>query len=138
MTKETLAAQLNGREYGAEIAPAEGKEAKIAGLVILFGGSDDLAEFRGAIFDETECYGGCELLITKDGLLDSGHAGECECKYCGFPRMAKTAKKIKSMWAMGNGDYSWTYETTIPHATFDIMEDGKKFCRGIVFSTQDL
>jgi len=30
------------------------------------------------------------------------------------------------------------YETDIPHETFDIYEDGEKFCRGIVFSIDSL
>ena len=33
---------------------------------------------------------------------------------------------------------SWSYLTDIPHKTFDIMEDGEIYCRGIVFSLDDL
>jgi hypothetical protein len=40
-------------------------------------------------------------------------------------------KYIDAVWC--EGEYSWTYKTNIPHATFDIWEDGEKYCKGIVF-----
>ena len=39
MTKEELAAKLNGREYGQEITDAESTEAGKAGLLVIFGAS---------------------------------------------------------------------------------------------------
>ena len=33
---------------------------------------------------------------------------------------------------------AWTYMTDIPHATFDVMDDGELYCRGIVFALADL
>ena len=62
MTMETLAAILDGREIGSEITKAEADQAKAAGLVVVFGASDDLMEFRGAIYDEIGCY-------TDDGVV---------------------------------------------------------------------
>jgi hypothetical protein len=44
MTKEELAGKLDGREYGDEITQAEVEQAKDAGLVVVFGASDDLIE----------------------------------------------------------------------------------------------
>ena len=32
----------------------------------------------------------------------------------------------------------WSYETDIPHETFNIYEDGEVWCVGIVFSVEDL
>ena len=46
MLKE-FANRLNGREYGQELTPAEAQRAKEAGIVVVFGASDDLMEFRG-------------------------------------------------------------------------------------------
>jgi len=34
--------------------------------------------------------------------------------------------------------YVWTYETDIPHECFDILRDGEKYCRGIVFCLDKL
>ena len=58
MTKEELAALINGRKYRHELTDKEEKAAKDARLVVVFGASDDLMEFRGAINDECGAYDG--------------------------------------------------------------------------------
>lgn len=58
MTAAELAALLNGREYRKEMSRDEEQVAKAAGLVVVFGASDDLMELRGAISDEVGCYDG--------------------------------------------------------------------------------
>ena len=133
MNKETLAEMLNGREMGEEITKEESATAKDYGLVVVFGYSDDLAEFRGAIHGEVDCYEGGDIFISSGKVLAQHY--NCDCKYCGFEKLKKTALKIQAIWV--NDGYSWTYETDIPHATFDIMEDGEKYCRGIVFDIKD-
>lgn len=131
MNIQEFAQILNGREMGQEITPEEAKRAKELGFVVVFGASDDLAEFRGAIYDEVACYDGTDdIYITANGLVEEL---ECHCKYALAARKKEieTAKRIEAIW--DEEDYSWTYKTDIPHATFDIMEDGEKYCRGIVF-----
>lgn len=133
ITKEQLAERLNGREYTKEITKNEQKEAAESGLVVVFGASDDLIEFRGAIDDEQGACGGGAFSINNAGeLFDEDHE-DC-CKYKAKAR--ESAHKITAIWA--SEDYSWIYETKIPHSTFEIMEDGQKYCRGIVFSLQDI
>ena len=133
ITKEQLAEKLNCREYRQEITKSEQKEAAESGLVVVFGASDDLIEFRGAIDNEQGAWEGGDFYINNDGkLFDEDHE-DC-CKYKTKAREA--AHKITAIWA--RADYSWIYETKIPHATFKIMEDGTKYCRGIVFSLQDI
>lgn len=132
MTKEELAASLNGREYGSEITPDEERAAKKSGLVVLFGYSDDLAEFRGAINDEAGCYEGGEFLLSGGRLLSD--LDECDCRHAreAKARAETGAHRIRAAWCFpGNPD--WSYETDIPHATFDVLEDGEPYCRGIVF-----
>jgi len=130
MTKEDLANLLNGREYGEEMTEVEARVAKENGLVVVYGYSDDNMEFRGAIDGEYGSYRGSAVFITKNGhLLDECH--ECDCDFCGYAEKKKQARKIDALW--DNDGYSWTYQTDIPHATFDILEDGEKYCRGIVF-----
>jgi len=136
MNKEQLAAKLTGREYPFEMTKAEIAEAKAAGLVVVYGASDDLMEFEGAINDE--CYppnDGGDVFVTAEGPLE-GHE-DCECKWCGFAEAKKKAKKIEALWCK-EGDYSWTYKTAIPHDNFEIVEDGKPYCRGIVFDIASL
>jgi len=135
MTKEELAQKLNGREYRSEITREEAKEAKSNNLVVVFGASDDLIEFRGAIDDETDAYEGVTVSIDKNGLLEN----QCDNEDCPYfaDRIAKAAK-IEAVWCPPDEDLSWAYKTEIPHATFDVMEDGELYCRGIVFSLDDL
>lgn len=132
MKKEELAAKLTGREYGEEITEQECKEAKKEGLVVVFGYSDDNAEFRGAIHDEVGAYDDTFIPVTKEGILQN----ECEDEDC--PYFAKLEEKATKIHAIYDEEgYSWIYKTDIPHATFDIMEDGEKYCRGIVFALSD-
>ena len=58
MTKEQFAEMLNGKQYRSEMTSDDGELAKDNGLVVVFGASDDLMEFRGAIDDEIDCYVG--------------------------------------------------------------------------------
>jgi len=126
MTKEELALKLNGREYGEEITPEEEAEAKTAGLVAIFGYSDDAVELRGAVDDETYAM---ELLFDSKGLVQNECDSGGECPY--FQRLTQSIKdRVRAKW--NKDGYSWVYETNMPHTTFDIMEDGEKYCRGIV------
>lgn len=131
-----FARMLNGREVGNEITKEEVENAKENGLVVVFGYSDDNAEFRGAIDDEVGCYDGREVYITPDGLLEEC---ECECKH--YLKAKEKSVKLEILWCENVceiEDYAWTYKIDIPHAEFDILEDGEKWCRGIVFDIKDL
>jgi hypothetical protein len=138
MDIQQFAAMLNGKEIYKEITREEERQAKELGIVVVFGHSDDNIEFRGAINDEVGCHKGRTIYLNKDGLFE-------ECEYagnfrdgCKYVNMAKAqCKTIEAVWDGGEG-YSWTYRTGIPHATFDILEDGEKFCRGIVFNIKEL
>jgi len=127
-----FANMLDGREYGKEITKEEEKQAKELGFVVLFGASDDLAEFVGAINDEVGCNDGGNLYLDKDGIFE-----DCE-EECKYSKAAKeVCKVIEAVWYGGEG-YAWTYKTDIPHATFDIIEVGGRYCRGIVFELNSL
>lgn len=122
---------MNDRQCGDEIVNGTIELAKENNLVILFGASDDLMEFRGAIDDELDCFEGGTAYLTKFGLLQ-----ECECE-CVYYRNAKTdAKTIEALWC--EDEYSWTYKTDLPHETFEIFEDDEKYCKGIIFSLNDI
>jgi hypothetical protein len=139
MTKEELAKQLNGREYGSETTRTDINHARAHGLVIVYGASDDLMELEGAIEDEGGCYEGGEFLIDSEGLLpdrddiDLDDDDELE----EWVTRRKKAKKLTAV-RFGEGQPAWSYETDIPHATFDIKEDGEVYCRGIVFSVDSI
>lgn len=128
-----LAKRLDGREYREETTKEDEMAARQNGLVIVFGASDDLMEFRGAVDDEIGVYDGGTAYFTTSGLLKN-ECDEDDCPY--FARLQKAAVTVEAKW--DEGGYAWTYETTIPHATFDILEDGEKFCRGIVFALSNV
>lgn len=142
ITKEELAAKLNGREYTCEITDAEALVAKQSGLIVIFGSSDDLCEFRGALNDETGAYNGTKVLIDRDGqLLEPIERDDEEVlmKYKVFGaamEQRKAAILIDAKWS--HEGYSWFISTEAPHATFDVMEGEEKFCRGIVIDLKDL
>ena len=124
---------LNNRNYCDEITPEIKEFATKNNLVIVYGASDDLMEFTGAIHEEVDCYGGGEAhLIGKE--LATNLCDDPLCPY--YKKNFLDAIEIKAIW--GEGGYSWTYETKIPHKTFDIIDDDDKYCRGIVFSIEDL
>lgn len=148
MTPAEFAARLHGRQYCEEITVAEAAEAAAAGLVVVFGASDGLMEFRGAIHDELGGYDGITARVCADGILAewpdpsekplSERAAE---RY--FQRKAAGFKTIEAIWcpkATENDTEpfaSWAFKTAIPHADFDVMEDGELYCRGIVFRLAD-
>ena len=129
MIEKEIADMLDGLEYGEEIRDDILKYAKDNGAVIVFGASDDLMEFRGAIYGAIYCCGGGTAYLDKNGLIENKCDNE-DCPY--FIEKRLHAKYIMAVWDCDG--YSWVYTMTIPFETFDIFEEGKKYCRGIVFS----
>jgi hypothetical protein len=114
--------------------------AKQNDLVIITGASDDLMEVEGAITDEGGCYGGGEFLIDKEGLLPDRDDIDDDVEAESWLRRKKKAKKITAV-RCAPGKPAWTYETSIPHATFNVIEgdgDEEVQCIGIVFNIKDL
>lgn len=133
MTLEEAAEALNGRQYLKELPDGFEKQLKDAGLVAVFGASDDLMEFRGAIHDEIGAWSGATAYLDDGGLLEN-KCGQDDCPY--FEASRETARTIEALWDPGE-DMSWAYNTDIPHATFLINEDDEIYCRGIVFRLAD-
>lgn len=138
LTKEQLAEDLCGNEYGNEITKEQEQQAKENGLVVVFGYSDDNMELRGALNEEFGCYEGGEIEFTKDGKQIYEDDMEILGKYNVVPNL----NIIEAIWdqPFGENDVmcSFQYETDIPHSKFKIMEDGELYCVGIVFNLSDL
>ena len=114
---------LNGREYGyPQFTKEEIQIAKDNGFVIVYGSSDDLMEFDGAIYEEAGCYDGGKVYFDKTGAV--------------LDEEFENSKCIEALWCKED-DIAWTYKTDIPHETFMIYEDGDSYCRGIVFRIDD-
>lgn len=130
---EGFARHFHGREIGFEVNPSEEVALKAAGMVAVFGYSDDCTEFRGAIRDEAWLG---EMNITPKGkILDADKLEALESL------VADGTIDVMPPLGFINADYGangHTYETTLPHATFDIMEGSGLYCRGIVFRLADI
>lgn len=126
--KEFIDTYLQDCQYGEFITEEVADAAHDNNLVIVFGYSDDLCELRGGIDDEVGCYNGGDVYIDTNNFIIY------EDNY-GFSK-DKVAGHIKALW--DRDGYSWVYVTDIPHDTFEVYEDGEKYCRGIVFSLDDI
>jgi hypothetical protein len=104
MTPLDAATLLNRREYGKEITHAESRMLRESGLVAVFGASDDLIEFRGAIDDELGAYGGASILLTADGIL-----AECDDDCVHYRNARRAAVPVKAIWDDGSG-WAWKYQ----------------------------
>jgi hypothetical protein len=125
-----LALKLNGRQYGEEITEEEENAARAAGLVVVFGASDDLCELRGAIHDERGAYGdSAEVLIVDGGIFAFE---ECE-SHCLYAQAAERDARKRGLLIHPRFGRGWTFATEIPHATFDVWENDSKYGQGIVF-----
>ncbi len=126
-----FAKSISGKEYGyPQFTKGEIQTARENGFVIVYGCSDDLMEFRGAIDDEGGCDYGGKVFFNRDEV------------YNGYNK-EKYPYWINAVWCGGETDadgqeITWTYETKIPHETFMIYEDGEPYCRGIAFRIEDL
>ena len=138
MKKEEFASGLNDREYGSELTQYERQRAKESGLVVVYGASDDLIEFDGAIRDEGGCYDGGDVYFDRTGVAQNGEklANKITAVWCGKVD-DEPAGDLSEFQAENGETITWTYKTDIPHATFMFYEDGEPYCRGIVFSIED-
>ena len=148
MNKEQFAQLLKGRnyseEYRREISREEHLLAKENNLLVCFGESDDLLEFRGIIYDEIGVYdGGTAYIIKKKGdVIDAISENDLneiqdimddkELEF-NIPKI-----EISAEWCPENSKYSWVIDSFLPHAKFDIMEDGDFYCSGIVIEKSDI
>ena len=123
-----FADKLNGRQYNyPQFTKEEIELAKSNDFVIVYGASDDLIEFDGAIYDEGDCFDGGKVYLTPEGVVcdDTDKAVEINVKWC---KDKNEDGKI----------ITWTYDIPFRHETFMIYEDDEIYCRGVVFDINDL
>ena len=124
MTPKEFVDQYIGKKtfYGKELTENAEAIAKEYGLVVIFGASDDICEIKGAIEDSIDCYNGGKIYIgkSKDILFEG-----------------ELADEIEIVWSDCD-EPSWHYETAIPHESFLVYDNEDLYCRGIVFSLEDI
>lgn len=133
MDIKKFAEMLNGKEYGfLQFTEEEIQIAKDNGFVIVYGESDDLMEFDGAICNEVGCFDG------DGGKVYFNEIGVC------CDEEFENSRCIEALWCddetrdKDGSLITWTYKTDIPHETFMILDNGESYCRGIVFDIKDL
>jgi hypothetical protein len=132
MIAKEFAAKLSGRGYPFRLTPDEVGVAKVHGLVVCYGSSDDLLEFEGLINDEVGAYNGIERRIDVDAgelMVDMDHEDYCQKCYDMANKIA-----VRAEWCPVSVEgASWLITSDCENsAPFDIVEDGAIFCRGIV------
>jgi hypothetical protein len=134
------AAKLNGIEYPADELDKFSKEMAENGIIAAYGASDDLLEFRGAIYDEAGAWEGTEvrLAVYPDGTVKIFNEEENRETFEFNHEEIDRMKTVRAVWGPKSIEASWAIETSISHESFDIMEDGELFCRGVVFHMYDL
>ncbi len=143
MTKETLAAMIDGREYLNEITGIEEALAAANGLIVVLGRSDDICEMLGAINDEVGADHGGSVFLSPVGRrviefpdrdeLDVLRKFGLEGAWSDF--IAGAIKiDVSRGGQVGSG---WSYKTTQRHATFQVMEGPEVYCTGIVIDLKE-
>lgn len=132
-----IASELDGVEYPLYSSHPAMQKAKDAGVVVVFGSSDDMVIVSGAVKDDDYIYNTGERLLGVEGFLSDSDGFDTDEELENYLVRKRNAKSILVKWA-SEDEFSWTYETDIPHETFYIMEDGERYCRGMVFSIEEL
>lgn len=65
--------------------------------------------------------------------IDKDDVDECR-KF--FDRERLPYFDVEAVW--GKDEIDWSYNASVPFATFDIMEEGRIYCRGIVIDMKDI
>ena len=121
MNVKEWAEKLNNIEYPADEIWDMRKQFEEDGVVVVYGASDDLIEFEGAIQDEGDCYNDEVFYLNKEGLTTS------------------YSKNYVKVTHPHDGTVQFNYETNIPNVEwFNVVEDGELYCKGFVFNINDL
>ena len=100
--------------------------AKENGIVVIYGASDDLIEMDGYLRDEISHWDSNAWKRTFHLTVDKKLSWSSK----------NSVGKFTVNWC--NGDFTWEFSTDIPHETFSIFDEDRKFCKGIVFYAKDV
>ena len=144
MKKEELAQLLNGRQIGKEMTYQEHLQARKNGLLVCYGYSYDLLEFRGIIYNRVSFYEGEDIFLYKNkdqkiAILEESNYDEIKEILEGYNIDFILPKiPIKIQWCPEELACLWLIKTDIPHTTFDIYDDEDLYSRGIVLELSDI
>lgn len=138
MKRAQLAQLLQSAQLTASIPAGIIEKAEAAQLVIVYATGDDRIELRGAITSTAHRFEGGEVHFDTAGALplydDIDASDETEAR--DYFNRKRLAVLIEAHWRFCP-PYDWTFETAVPHSTFDMWDDDTPTCKGIVFSLAD-
>ena len=134
MTSQEFADYLNEDKNRETVTREECDLAYDNGLVIVYTSSNHKLEFDGSIRDEVDCYNGVIVYLDENGL----YVSKCRDFRCPYDMLERAKCKVIITMFHCEVNPRWTCRTTIPHATFNIYEDGELWCEGIVFELSAL
>ena len=133
LTAQELALLLNGFNSEDNFTRHIVKTAKDSGLVIVATIGDDTVTFSGAITDEFDLFHGGKIFMAKENSI----CGDVEYIPYLKNNESKSRKQIEVFWER-HSYFKWKFLTLIKHTTYDLKKDGKNFCKGIIFSLNDI
>lgn len=119
VTKEELANRLDLMQYGTSLSMEELRDAKESGLCIITGASDDIIDFEGTIYEEADAIEGGTVYIMPNGAIKKKNKDG-------------NGIKVKAEWCPKDVEASWRISTSVPAATFKVVEGDELFCIGCV------
>lgn len=128
ITAEELAKELNGFDVADRFTKGVINLAKNSNLVIVSAIGDDTIIFSGSLKDEFDLLHGGQIFMAKEGS-----------EYIPYLRQSqdKSRKVIEVFWDK-HSLFKWKFLTLIKHVQYDLKKDGRSFCKGIVFSLNDV
>lgn len=138
---QQLQKMLDGRQYRDETTKEIEQFAKDNNLVIVFGCSDDLAEFRGAINDEMGASDERVIYFDKNSLLNNECDEGDDCPY--FKQLLDfRLNNLHDLYQLTvhqpEDEMFWSYSIDITHLKFEIFRDEEIYCEGIIFDLDNL
>lgn len=134
--KTSFAKMLNGRQKNEEMSMIDNEVAENLGLVVVFGWSDDLIEFRGNVAGEYGTWKSASVWISNKLEITQDIDKAISWRY--------EKHQIDAIWCPVKDGESEPYASwfidceSLNTASFDIMDGDKLYCRGIVFDYEDL
>lgn len=142
MNAKELAAQLNGMAVGGKMTE-QIDVAEDHDLIIAYCTPNELFELKGAGDTDSDVYESTDLcvfvfddeycLFDKQSLGDKDDADDYEFTAHEAAEKGNIIQAIAQPADVAGA--AWLVKPAFPHETFDLLQGGKVFCRGAVFST---
>ena len=133
---QSFADRISGQEYPLRDSNLDIEYAKANNLVIVFGNSDDLLEFRGAIDESINAFPDGALAYISNGKAISESELIQDQKVLQKYGFLTTLPplSVEAIWDPEGIDAMWLIKVMgVESASFTVMEDGSVFCHGAVF-----